>query len=329
MSENTALAPITQIKSLLTAQLTAMESALPPIPGQSAGQHALRAKRCARVALNLLRTTPALMKCAPDSIIESVLKATQLGLELDGVLGQAYLIPYGQVCQMQVGYRGFIALALRSGLVRSVAAAVVYPCDRFDYRRGSDPYLHHIPDLGATDPGRELCAYAIAYMLDGGSQWEVIGARRIAAAEAASKTNRGDSPWQKFRESMVRKSAIRELGKYLPQCPELIRAAIHDEYSEEGHAPPAEYIDVPDAPEPPPPPKGAEGVRAILAKRAQKAAPKAPPAPAPPPPATPQTRHPALLPDEAPIAGDPWDGEVDPETGEIVPGGDEPDWMKS
>jgi len=78
------------------------------------------------------------------------------------------------------------------------------------------------------------------------------------------------------------------------------------------------------------PAKGAEGVKAAVKQRA-KAAPKtpaAPPAPTPQPPPAPE-RHPALLPDESPIAGDPWNGEADPETGEIMPGGDEPDWMKS
>jgi len=71
------------------------------------------------------------------------------------------------------------------------------------------------------------------------------------------------------------------------------------------------------------PAKGAESVKAAVKQRA-KAAPKAPPAAT-----TPTQRHPALQPDEAPIVGDPWDGDVDPNTGEIVPVGDEPDWMKS
>lgn len=66
----------------------------------------------------LVSNSVALQACAPMSIIYAALKATALDLPLDPNLGMAYVIPYnnktGAVAQFQLGYRGFIALALRT-----------------------------------------------------------------------------------------------------------------------------------------------------------------------------------------------------------------------
>lgn len=65
------------------------------------------------------------------------------------MIGQAYLIPFrnhGRMeCQFQLGYKGLIDLAYRSGEVSIIQAHTVYENDDFQYELGLDPTLRHVP----------------------------------------------------------------------------------------------------------------------------------------------------------------------------------------
>ena len=69
----------------------------------------------------LVSNNAALQECQPMSLIYAALKATALDLPLDPNLGFAYIIPYKNnkknvtEAQFQLGYKGFIQLAIRSG----------------------------------------------------------------------------------------------------------------------------------------------------------------------------------------------------------------------
>lgn len=70
------------------------------------------------------------------------MQAAQLGVEPNTPLGQAYLIPYrnhGQLeCQFQLGYKGLIDLAYRSGEITSISAHEVCENDDFEYELSLD-----------------------------------------------------------------------------------------------------------------------------------------------------------------------------------------------
>ena len=87
----------------------------------------------------------ALAKCSPLSILGAVMEASRLGLEVGGALGQAYLVPYGKEATFIVGYRGLIALALRSQAVTSIVAHPVHERDVFRYTHGDDAKIVHEP----------------------------------------------------------------------------------------------------------------------------------------------------------------------------------------
>lgn len=66
-----------------------------------------------------------LAECDPQSILNSALTAASMDLPINQNLGFAYLIPYktkdkGMVCQFQMGYKGFIQLAQRSGYYKTI-----------------------------------------------------------------------------------------------------------------------------------------------------------------------------------------------------------------
>lgn len=66
-----------------------------------------------------------LAKCSTKSIVFSAMKATALNLTLDSNLGHAYVLPYGNTASFQLGYKGFIQLAIRSGQFKTINSCEV------------------------------------------------------------------------------------------------------------------------------------------------------------------------------------------------------------
>lgn len=68
--------------------------------------------------------------CSPNSVIMCAVVAATLDLPIDKNLGFAYIIPYKErgnpVAQFQIGYKGFIQLAMRTGQYSRLTANVVY-----------------------------------------------------------------------------------------------------------------------------------------------------------------------------------------------------------
>lgn len=217
------------VQDLLRRNKNQLEAALP--------KH-LDADRMIRVVLTALTTQPLLQQCDIPSIAKAVIEAAQLGLEPDGVLGYAYLIPFRNKkrgcleAKMMVGYRGYLALARRSGQLKSLDVDVICEKDKFEYQKGSDPRLTHVPPL-AGNRGKVLGAYACARLTDGGIQFEVLPLEKIEEIKASSQAA-DTGPWHTHFDAMAKKTAIRALAKYLPLSVEFQRVAIREEYAEQG-----------------------------------------------------------------------------------------------
>ena len=136
----------------------------------------LTPERFTRMVLSALSTNPKLGDCSPRSFLAAMMAAAQLGMEPNTPLGQAYLLPYNNKgnmeVQFQLGYKGLIDLAYRSGEVEIVQAHVVYENDTFEYQYGLDPKLVHVP--ADTDRGDPVKVYAMFRTKSGGSGFEVM-----------------------------------------------------------------------------------------------------------------------------------------------------------
>ena len=74
---------------------------------------------------NLIALTDAdskLAECDPATLMKCAMNATALNLPLNKNLGYAYVIPYKGVPSFQIGYKGFIQLAIRTGLYETINA---------------------------------------------------------------------------------------------------------------------------------------------------------------------------------------------------------------
>ena len=68
----------------------------------------------------------ALLKCEPESIFNAAAMAAVLNMPINYNLGEAYILPYGRKAQFQIGYKGFIQLAIRSGQYKTIGASPIY-----------------------------------------------------------------------------------------------------------------------------------------------------------------------------------------------------------
>lgn len=196
----------------------------------------LTPERMIRIATTELRKNPKMIECDPMSFIAAIMQASQLGLE-PGIMGSCYLIPFfnsklGKYeCTFMPGYRGFLALARRSGQIKSLVARAVYENDVFEYEYGLQESVTHKP---AMDERGELKAvYAVALLKDGGHQFEVMSKREIEAVRQKSQ-GKNAGPWTEYYDEMARKTVVRKLFKWLPCSVEMQKAVSLDELQEVG-----------------------------------------------------------------------------------------------
>jgi recombination protein RecT len=71
-------------------------------------------------------SSPQLRECDPKTIVHAAIQSISLKLDIDKNLGFAHIVPYGKAAQFQMGYKGFIQLAIRSGKYQTINADVVY-----------------------------------------------------------------------------------------------------------------------------------------------------------------------------------------------------------
>ena len=233
-------------KKTMQAYIKAMEPAI-----KKALPSVITPERFTRMVLSALSSTPKLAECSPQSFLAAMMTAAQLGVEPNTALGQAYLLPYrnhGQMeCQFQLGYKGLIDLAYRSGEVSVIQAHTVYENDVFEYELGMDPKLRHVP--AKADRGEAVAYYAMFKTKDGGYGFEVMSVDDVQRhAQRYSKSyGSGSSPWRSNFDEMAKKTVLKRALKYAPLKSDFVRGVSQDEtikaeLSDEMYAVPDETV---------------------------------------------------------------------------------------
>ena len=190
-------------------------------------------ERFTRMVLSAISATPKLAECTPKSFLGAMMNAAQLGVEPNTPLGQAYILPFmnkGQLeAQFQLGYKGLIDLAYRSGEVEIVQAHIVYENDEFTYELGLDPKLKHIP--ADSNRGEPIKVYAMFKTKSGGFGFEVMSMEDIKnhASQYSKAYSTSFSPWKTNFEEMAKKTVLKKALKYAPLKSDFVRAASNDE----------------------------------------------------------------------------------------------------
>ena len=189
-------------------------------------------ERFTRIVLTAISVNPALASCTPASFLGAMMTSAQLGLEVNTPLGQAYVLPYKNKgvleAQFQLGYKGLIDLAYRSGEVEVIQAHVVYANDEFECEYGLEPKLSHKP--AQKDRGEPIKVYAVFKTKSGGFGFEVMSMDDVRAhAEKYSKAYGSSySPWHTNFEEMAKKTVLKRVLKYAPLKSDFVRNVVQD-----------------------------------------------------------------------------------------------------
>lgn len=166
--------------------------------------------------IDLYNSDTTLQQCDPRQVFGECLKAASLKLPINKQLGFAWVIPYRdgktgkQVPQFQIGYKGLVQLAMRSGVYRFINAGAV-----LDGELKNEDKLRGLIDLsGEAKQGAEVIGY-FAYIetLNGFSKALYWSKDKVNAhARKYSKSFRaGSSIWRDNFDEMAQKTLLSNL----------------------------------------------------------------------------------------------------------------------
>lgn len=176
-------------------------------------------QRLIRTIIIACEKTPRLLTCTMPSIISSAYTAAVLGLEVDGVTGQGFLVPYGGAATFQVGYKGYATIGARSGI--AVNSGVVREGDDFQYELGTDGFVRHRPSLDGRQGRRIIAAWATGTAIGRPPIFAVMPYPDILEImKKSAGAKKPESPWNDLQgrghEAMCAKTAIRRMGSAVP-----------------------------------------------------------------------------------------------------------------
>lgn len=237
----------------------------------------VKPERILSVIRTAITSNLGLRDCSPMSILAGIVASSRLGLELDPVLGQAYLVPRWNKntrqmeASFQIGYQGMLELSQRAETGIIIRARLVREYDRFDLEFTPDPQLSHKIDI-TRSRGQVIAAYTYVKYTDGRVDVfepmtidEALSIRdRFAPHErckacynkrgerencqACGGTGQSDTvtgPWLTDEDEMVRKTCLRRNWKWLPKSAEMLDAQRIENRIDAGESPQTVLLDLP------------------------------------------------------------------------------------
>jgi recombination protein RecT len=199
-----AITPYRQLKELMTRDEIKLRFS--EILGQRAG--AFMAS-----VLNTVYLDNNLQECDPNSIIISAMTAAALDLPVDKNIGQAWIIPYGdgngsKKASFQMGYKGYIQLALRTGQYVDLNVTEIYEGEEVKVDRLTGRIV-----LNGKRTGSNVVGYVTYFRLLNGFEKYYYMSREdvVKHAEKYSKgyhSNSSKNPWKSAFDEMAKKTCI-------------------------------------------------------------------------------------------------------------------------
>lgn len=186
------------------------------------GKHAEEAaRRFAKMVYTTICQNPTLQECTLPSIMKAASISASLDLDIDP-RGLAYLVPYKNKgvleAQFQIGYLGLIDLAYRSGKVKSISAHCIYESEKdtvkIDRTDGKFTVVHPFSYVPPT--GKMVAVYASAEIEGCNPMTCVLRTDEVETLRKKSKAPNSPA-WKDFYPAMAKKTAIRQLAKFLPK----------------------------------------------------------------------------------------------------------------
>lgn len=219
---STALSPINQMKELVNN--TALNKMFKDALKENSGAFLSS-------LIDLYNSDTNLQKCKAKDVIMEALKAATLKLPINKQLGFAYIVPYKDVPQFQLGYKGYIQLAMRTGQYQNLNAGIIY-----EGMEIKNNYLAGTIEIhGEKQSDNEIGYFAYFKLINGFEKCLYMSKEDITKhAQKFSKTySFKGSSWQSNFSAMALKTVTRLLlSKYGILSTEM-QTAITDEADQE------------------------------------------------------------------------------------------------
>ena len=173
--------------------------------------------------ISVSQNNKLLRNAEPMSILSSAMVAATLDLPVVPTLGMAYLVPYKGVCSFQIGYKGILELAMRSGEFRNIIDEVVYDGQLVKKNKFTGEYIFDEDSIKLDDKGqaKPIGVMARFDLINGYSKTIYWSLEEIEAhAKRFSQAYRSgyDSPWKSDFWQMAKKTVLKSLlNKYAPK----------------------------------------------------------------------------------------------------------------
>jgi recombination protein RecT len=204
-----------------------------------------RAPQFASSIIQLISASRQLQECDPNSTIAAAMTAAVLDLPIDKNLGFAHIIPYGQNAQFQMGAKGLIQLAIRSGQYKHLNATEVYEGEFVSYNRLTGDLKVDF----AAKKSETVVGYAAYFQLVSGYEQAVYWSVEDVTSHAkkfsqAFKAGKKDSPWFTNFDAMGRKTVVKDLLSHWGiMSVQMQKALVEDQAVHRTIDSEAEYVD--------------------------------------------------------------------------------------
>lgn len=221
--ENKQITPVNQMKNLIKNQGM-----------QNLFADALKENKDRFLAsiIDLYNGDSYLQGCDPKEVIMEALKAATLNLPINKSLGYAYIVPFKSkgklIPQFQIGYKGYIQMAQRSGQYKALNAGIMYEGMEIkkDYLKGT------FEIVGEPKSDKAIGYFAYFQLLNGYEKALYMSKEEITNhAKRYSQSFGSDySPWKNQFDEMAQKTVLRRLlTKYGVLSTEFQEAAKREE----------------------------------------------------------------------------------------------------
>lgn len=149
--------------------------------------------------------------CDPKTVISSAMTAATLDLPVNKDLGFAWIVPYNGVAQFQMGYKGFVQLALRTGQYRTINVSEIREGEYVSYNKLTGKLV--LSDV--EHPDGNIVGYAAYFELVNGFEkseyWKIEDVKNHAQRFSQSYRSGRDSPWKSDFDAMAKKTVLKSL----------------------------------------------------------------------------------------------------------------------
>lgn len=165
-----------------------------------------RANQFTASILGLYNSEKMLQKAEPMSVISSAMIAATLDLPVDKNLGYAWIVPYAGKAQFQMGYKGYIQLALRTGQYRNINVIEVYEGELIKW----DRLTEEIDLVFEAKQSDKVIGYTGYFELINGFRKTVYWSKEDIEKHK-KRFSKSDFGWKKDWDAMAKKTVIRNL----------------------------------------------------------------------------------------------------------------------